>query len=136
MSTKGNLPLASKKQEYIDGLGNAHEWTNADTCVKGGLMFLDIVEVNPEDAPHKIVFSSITAASRSLDALRSLGHSYYVTGNSELGSSFFYAGPSYKSYVPPITHDIITTEIKQAGLVDHNGDPYFVTYNEAHIGGL
>jgi len=35
MSTKGTLPLASKKQEYIDGLGNAHEWTNADTCVKG-----------------------------------------------------------------------------------------------------
>ena len=49
MSTKGNLPLASKKQEYIDGLGNAHEWTNADTCARGNFMQLDIVEVDPVD---------------------------------------------------------------------------------------
>jgi len=47
MSKAKDLPLASKKQEYIDGLGNAHEWTNADTCVKGNLMFLDIVEIDP-----------------------------------------------------------------------------------------
>jgi len=48
MSKAKDLPLASKKQEYIDGLGNAHEWTNAETCVKGNLMVLDIVEVDPE----------------------------------------------------------------------------------------
>jgi len=45
MTNTGDLPLASKKQDYIDGLGNAHEWTNSDTCVRGNLMVLDIGEV-------------------------------------------------------------------------------------------
>lgn len=37
---KGNLPLASTKQELIDGATG--DWTNKDTCTRGNLMFLTL----------------------------------------------------------------------------------------------
>jgi len=48
VSDKGKLPLASTKQELIDELGNAREWANSDTCIKGGLMSLRISETETE----------------------------------------------------------------------------------------
>ena len=45
VTTKGDLPLASLKQELIDSLPEDKEWEDSDTCVTGNLMFLDIVDV-------------------------------------------------------------------------------------------
>ena len=41
-SVTKDLPLASLKQDLLDGLVSEDAWTNSATCVKGNLMLLDL----------------------------------------------------------------------------------------------
>lgn len=62
VTTKGDLPLASLKQELIDSLPEDKEWEDSDTCVTGNLMFLNIVDV---EAAEPITVNELDAISNS-----------------------------------------------------------------------
>lgn len=53
MAIKGTLPLASRKQEYIDGLGNTRKWVNHTTCQQDRIVIApEIAERNVCDPPE------------------------------------------------------------------------------------